>query len=324
MSTEAVQRAFQDPDVTGTRAQVLTYLCWRANEEGVAWPKRSTIAEAVNVSEKQVKRHVKALVSAGKLWYRPGRGRGNASTYVPCTRLEKGDIALALRAAGLEKGDADDAATEVVSRRKGDTSPEKGDTDGGEDRDSADEKGDTQGQKAPTDGAFSKKGTPEKRGHSGEEKGTPVRGFSDPPNDNISNPPEEKTRDRQSAAAAGAQAREDGSGADPDVFAVEVDSVDAITEAAFGEPIRALTMKDEIRTYCERAGPEGWDCLRSACAMINRKGWNPTAALVKKKLIDQLNLLNESDESDDKEPDDFASQTQRLRKAARRGAGLDG
>jgi hypothetical protein len=74
------------------------------------------------------------------------------------------------------------------------------------------------------------------------------------------------------------------------------DSVDAITSAAFGEPVRGMTVKDEIRTYCERAGPEGWDCLRSACALIRKKSWNPTAQLVKKKLNDQLELLSESDE----------------------------
>jgi hypothetical protein len=74
------------------------------------------------------------------------------------------------------------------------------------------------------------------------------------------------------------------------------DTVDAITAAVFGEPIRGLTVKDEIRTYCERAGPEGWDCLRSACHLIEEKGWNPTAQLVKKKLKDQLELLRETDE----------------------------
>ena len=73
-------------------------------------------------------------------------------------------------------------------------------------------------------------------------------------------------------------------------------SVDAITAAVFGEPIRGLAIKDEIRTYCERAGPEGWDCLRSACHLIEEKGWNPTAQLVKKKLNDQLELLRETDE----------------------------
>jgi len=74
------------------------------------------------------------------------------------------------------------------------------------------------------------------------------------------------------------------------------DTVDEITEAVFGKPIRGLAIKDEIRAYCERAGPEGWDCLRSACHLIEEKNWNPTAQLVKKKLNDQLELLRETDE----------------------------
>jgi hypothetical protein len=120
-----VERSFQESAATGTRAQVLTYLCWRANDDGIAWPKRSTIAEAAGVSEKQVKRHVKALVEAGELWYKPGRGRGNASTYVPTVGLEKGDIQQRLMTAGLEKGDADGQASTIIARRKGDTHGEK-------------------------------------------------------------------------------------------------------------------------------------------------------------------------------------------------------
>jgi len=124
------------------------------------------------------------------------------------------------------------------------------------------------------------------------------------------------------AAAPGAQARDGdagGSDTDADPFEVEVDSVDAITRASFGEPVRGMSIKDQIRTYCERAGPEGWDCLRSVCALISEKGWNPTAQLVKKKLTDQLALLEESDEAHD--PDDFASQAQRIFEAAGEGAG---
>jgi hypothetical protein len=118
--------------------------------------------------------------------------------------------------------------------------------------------------------------------------------------------------DKQTAATSGAGARSS------DPFEVEIESVDAITEAAFGDPIRGLATKDEIRTYCERAGPEGWDALRAVCETITRKGWNPTAALVKTKLRQQIEML---DESDDSGSDDFASQAQRLFEAAGRGAG---
>jgi hypothetical protein len=99
-------------------------------------------------------------------------------------------------------------------------------------------------------------------------------------------------------------------------------TVNAITEAAFGEPVRGLAVKEQIRTYCERAGPEGWDCLRSACHLINEKGWNPTSQLVKKKLWQQLQILRETDEHE--RPDDFASKAASIHEAARRGAGLDG
>lgn len=245
MSTEAVERSFQDSDATGTRAQVLTYLCWRANGEGLAWPKRGTIAEATGVSEKQVKRHVQALVETGELWYKPGRGRGNISTYVPTVGLEKGDIQRRLMNAGLEKGDADGESDRVIARRKGDicgekgdTSPEKGDTDrglSGSDRDEKGDikalKGDTDGQKGDTDGGKApaggkglEKGTPEKRGHSGGEKGTPVGSFPDPPNDNTSNPPKAQTIDKQTEPedADSAPARENG---DPWGFLPEGDHV---------------------------------------------------------------------------------------------------
>lgn len=304
MSTEAVQRAFEQDRHTGTRAQVLTYICWRADKDGVAWPKRTTIAEAVNVSEKQVTRHVKALVESGDLWYRPGRGRGNASTYVPTVGLPVPEIRMRLGVADVEKGDAARQAQAQLQRRAASRVDGKPDTYGG--------KGDTQPRKGDADGGLSEKGTSEKRGHSGEEKATPAGGFSDPPNDNISNPPESKTMDRQTAATSGAGAR----GGDP--FEVEIESVDAITEAAFGDPIRGLATKDEIRSYCERAGPEGWDALRAVCETISRKGWNPTAALVKTKLRQQIEML---DESDDSGSDDFASQAQRLFEAAGRGAG---
>lgn len=209
MSTDLVERSFEHSDATGTRAQVLTYLCWRTNNDGVAWPTRTTIAEATGVSEKQVKRHVKALVSAGELWYSPGRGRGNTSTYVPTVGLEKGDIQQRLMNAGLEKGDADGEADRVLALRKGDTDVQKGDTDG---------------EKAPTDGEDKEKGTSEKRGHSGEEKGTPVGGFSDPPNDNISNPPKAQTMEKQTDPedADSAPAREDG---DPWSFLPKSDRV---------------------------------------------------------------------------------------------------
>jgi hypothetical protein len=208
MSTSATQRAFEQDVYSGTRAQVLTYLCWRANEDGIAWPKRSTIAGAVNVSEKQVKRHVQALEKRGHLWYQPGRGRGNASMYVPTIGLQKKSVFRALLNAGLQKGDAQEEADEILSRRKGDPPDEKGDTDDqkgdGEGGVLSDEKGDTQGRKGdtegktpPSDAPFSKKGTPEKRGHPWGEKGTCEWGFFSPPNDNISNPPKRIDNDKQ-------------------------------------------------------------------------------------------------------------------------------
>jgi len=123
---------------------------------------------------------------------------------------------------------------------------------------------------------------------------------------------------------ASARARDDldadgGDGADEEgAFAVDANSVNAITEAAFGEPVRGMATKDQIRTYCERAGPQGWDALRTVCETISKKGWNPSAALVKTKLRQQLDMLKESDDTG---PDDFASQAQEIFDAAGRGAG---
>jgi len=150
-----------------------------------------------------------------------------------------------------------------------------------------------------------KMATPDKNGHA-------------PPDKNGQHREINNNSGRRAGEGARASARGDDSGDQAGPFEVETDSVDAITETAFGEPIRGLTVKDEIRTYCERAGPAGWDCLRSVCKTIREKGWNPTAQLVKKKLADQLALLEESDEA--YEPDDFASQAQRIFDAAGDGA----
>ena len=178
MSTEAIQRAFEHGTYTGTRAQLLTYLSWKADRSGIAWPKRDEIASALNCTPKHVKRLTQDLVDDGALWYRPGRGRGNPSLYVPLVGLEKGDIAerlrLAYERAGLEKGDIEAEVEAILARRKGDIPARKGDNSA--------QKGDMQ---TP----FSEKGTSEKRGHPGAEKGTSSASFPLPPMIYNSNPP---------------------------------------------------------------------------------------------------------------------------------------
>jgi hypothetical protein len=106
----------------------------------------------------------------------------------------------------------------------------------------------------------------------------------------------------------------------PDPFTVEQDDVDAITAEAFGTPIRGLSIKDQIEQKCEDNAPEGWDCLRAVCQTIIDKGWSPSAALVKTRLEQQIQMINET--HDEEEQDDFAAKAQSIFEAAGRGAGV--
>jgi len=106
----------------------------------------------------------------------------------------------------------------------------------------------------------------------------------------------------------------------PDPFTVKENDVDAITAEAFGTPIRGLSIKDQIEQKCEDNAPEGWDCLRAVCQTIIDKGWSPSAALVKTRLEQQIQMINET--HDEEEQDDFAAKAQSIFEAAGRGAGV--
>lgn len=130
----------------------------------------------------------------------------------------------------------------------------------------------------------------------------------------------ENTTENTTAASAGAppHAREDA----PDPFTVKENDVDAITEEAFGTPIQGLSIKDQIEQICEENAPEAWDCLRAVCQTIIDEGWNPSAALVKTRLQQQIQMINET--HDEEQQDDFAEKARSIFEAAGRGAGVHG
>jgi hypothetical protein len=122
------------------------------------------------------------------------------------------------------------------------------------------------------------------------------------------------------AERAPAGTRED----DPDPFCIKENDVDAITAEAFGTPVQGLSIKDHIEQKCEDNGPEGWDCLRAVCQTIIDKGWNPSAALVKTRLEQQIQMINASHDPQERseEHDDFAEKAKSIFEAAGRGAGV--
>lgn len=126
--------------------------------------------------------------------------------------------------------------------------------------------------------------------------------------------------DTTTAAPAGAPPSADTRDEAPDPFSVKENDVDAITAEAFGTPIQGLSIKDQIEQTCEKSAPEGWDCLRAVCQTIIEKGWNPSAALVKTRLEQQIQMINTGHEQ---KQDDFAAKAQSIFKAAGRGAGAD-
>ena len=135
--------------------------------------------------------------------------------------------------------------------------------------------------------------------------------------DNKSDGLTENTDTITAAERAPADTREE----DPDPFSVEENDLDAITSEAFGDPVRGLELKDQIEQLCEENGPEAWDCLRAVCQTIIDKGWSPSAALVKTRLKQQLQMINET--HDEQQQDDFAAKAQSIFQAAGRGAGAD-
>ena len=109
------------------------YLAFRADDEdGVAWPRRTAIANAANVSKRHVKRIINQLEEAGDLCYKPGRGRGNRSMYLLATGRKEEDLRevmkrrLDLSESEITNWFSEGGDREEASGEKGTRSSEKG------------------------------------------------------------------------------------------------------------------------------------------------------------------------------------------------------
>jgi len=100
-----------------------------------------------------------------------------------------------------------------------------------------------------------------------------------------------------------------------------VDDLDAITQQILDTRLRGLTQKDKIRQVCEKHGQAGWDVLREVCHEVKDNGWSVNGSVIFQRLTDQIQMLQDDEPERN---DGFASKAERHRRAARRGAGLDG
>jgi hypothetical protein len=140
------------------------YLAFRADDEdGVAWPARTAIADAANITERHVKRIINQLEEAGDLCYKPGRGRGNRSMYLLAIGRKEEDLREVM------KRRLDLSESEIASWFSG----------GGDRQEASEEKGTLSSEK----GTFSLE-----KGTLSSKKGDILALFPPSPNDNISNP----------------------------------------------------------------------------------------------------------------------------------------
>jgi len=126
MSVAAVDALFEcDLSQLDAGAKVqLVYLAWRADDDGIAWPSRATIAAALNIDERTVKRNSAKLEQTGWLVrHLGGQGAGDPNRYQLTYRgaSKKGDATAPLN--GDSKGDA-------AAPLKGDAGGNKGDAGG--------------------------------------------------------------------------------------------------------------------------------------------------------------------------------------------------
>jgi phage replication O-like protein O len=92
--------------------------------------------------------------------------------------------------------------------------------------------------------------------------------------------------------------------------------VTRITESVFGEPIKGLTIKDQIAQLCDAHGEVGWDVLRETCELIDEKGWNASGPLVRTKVQQQLNMLDElNKQTDGSKQESFTNNVERIAQA---------
>lgn len=87
--------------------------------DGEARLSADTLASALHISRRTVRRHVRALEAAGWLRVAPGLGRGNHSVFVPVMARKRGHNGVPF--SGPVKGD-------TRSPKKGDTEEQKADT----------------------------------------------------------------------------------------------------------------------------------------------------------------------------------------------------
>lgn len=81
MSIDIMSRIWKSAKAEGGALLVLLALADAANHDGIAWPKRDTIATKARLTERQVTTILNKLEETGELLVSTGRGRGHRSFY---------------------------------------------------------------------------------------------------------------------------------------------------------------------------------------------------------------------------------------------------
>ena len=118
MSIKVASAIWERSQQKGTALLMLLAIADYANNDGIAWPSIPSLAAKTRISDRQAKRLVQQLVTAGELAVDVGGGRGHSNLYrVILAKGDTGDI----------KGDIGDTVYDDV---KGDIQGIKGDIQG--------------------------------------------------------------------------------------------------------------------------------------------------------------------------------------------------
>ena len=80
MSMRMIDAVRQHSRAKGTALNVLVFLAWYANDDGIAWPSQATLAEDANVTERRIRDALTQLVALGEI-VRVVRGRRATVTW---------------------------------------------------------------------------------------------------------------------------------------------------------------------------------------------------------------------------------------------------
>ena len=116
MSIRVMTRVWDTAQAEGGALLVLLALSDYADDDGYAYPKEAQIASKARLSDRQVRRVIKALADRGELAYRTNQGRSARSWYVVLTGLD--EVAKAEKIAGLAERENRTIYPDISSGKK--------------------------------------------------------------------------------------------------------------------------------------------------------------------------------------------------------------